>query len=54
MSENASIKQQQSDGVDPKRAEKHHQEFLPIAVERALKGTNIEKLKAIAVTLGPG
>ena len=42
------------DRIDPMRAEKHHKENLPFAIERALAGSNPQNLKAIAVTLGPG
>ena len=41
-------------GVDPKKAEKHHQEYLPRAVEEAMEGQDASKLRAIAVTQGPG
>ena len=59
MSENVKFSQPQFDqefsgGVDPKRAEEHHRKYLPMAVEKAMEGTAVEDVEAIAVTIGPG
>lgn len=45
-------------GIDPSVSEEKHKEHLPIALEHVLNEYNLKKgdkrLKAIAVTIGPG